>query len=142
MESSTGDISLNLGNLAFSDSTPMVSSSTGNQQLSFSNLNYSTSTTWDISVSTGTVDLTIAAGAPNTDTMTHSFVIGGSTGAIAVSTSLHEDYGVKIVASVSTGTISIPGGGTSYTSANFNTANQKYDFDLTTSTGDITYSSS
>ncbi len=142
MESSTGNISLTLDNVAFSDSTPIVGSSTGNQELSLSNLNYSKSTTWVIYVPIGNIDLTIVAGVPSTDTMTHSFGIDGASGSITVLASLHDDYGLRIVASVSTGTITIPGGGTSYTSTNFNTANQKYDFDLTTSTGDITYSSS
>jgi hypothetical protein len=81
---------------------------------------------------------TIAPGAVST---THSFDISASTGSININADLHQDYGLKITTSISTGDVTIPGGEESYTSANFNTANQKYDFKLSASTGDITFTS-
>ncbi|MHA1996322.1 MAG: hypothetical protein ACW97Z_17460 [Candidatus Hodarchaeales archaeon] len=52
----------------------------------------------------------------------------------------HELVGFSITASVVTGTISLLGTGSSYTSSNFDTALVKYSFILTATTGDITFS--
>jgi hypothetical protein len=142
LQSSTGSIALTLGNIQFSDSSPTIDSSTGNHDITLTNLNYSTSTTWSISASTGNINLDLTdANAPGTSSMTHSFDISESTGSMTIIADLHQDYGLKITTSISTGSVTIPGGEESYTSANYGTAIQKYDFDLDASTGDITFTS-
>lgn len=141
LSASTGDVSLTLNNVKFTDPSPKVETSTGDHDISLTKVNYSTSTTWDISMSTGSTDLTLTdPNAPGTASMTHKFGISSSTGSITVSADLHQDYGIKVAATVSTGTIILPDDEeTDYTSGNFNTATQKYDFVLSTSTGNITF---
>ena len=139
---STGNIDVKLGNTQFSDSSPSISSSTGNHDIILTNLNYTTATSWSISTSTGGIDLDLTDTiTPDTVSMTHSFDISASTGSITVNTDLHQDYGLKITTSISTGDVTIPGGEASYTSTNFQSATQKYDFKLSVSTGDINFTS-
>ncbi|MHA2202981.1 MAG: hypothetical protein ACW991_04775, partial [Candidatus Hodarchaeales archaeon] len=93
---------------------------------------------WDVSTSTGDIDLTISADdAPNSNPRVYAFNLDTSTGDLTVKMTLHADYGLQAIASVSTGTITVPGGGESYTSTNYASAAQKYDLDLSASTGDI-----
>ncbi|MHA2331618.1 MAG: hypothetical protein ACXAEU_06305 [Candidatus Hodarchaeales archaeon] len=140
MATSTGSISLTLGAVEFSESSPTLSTSTGGQTITLTNINYTTSTIWGITLSTGNANVDITdTNSPNNDTMTQKFNISGSTSKITVATDLHQDFGVKITATTSIGDITLPGGGESYTSSNYSSANQKYDFDLDTSTGDITF---
>lgn len=140
IETSTGNIEVKLGNTQFSDPSPIIGSSTGNHDIILTNLNLTTSTSWGISASTGGVELDLTNTIkPGADPMDHSFNISTSTGSIAVDADLHQDYGLKIATSKSTGDVTIPGGEESYTSTNYPTAIQKYDFDLSASTGDITF---
>ncbi|UCG03952.1 MAG: hypothetical protein JSW11_08185 [Candidatus Heimdallarchaeota archaeon] len=145
IQTSTGNIEISLGNVQFSDSSPTISSSTGNNDITLSNLNYSTSTTWDITASTGTIEMDITDSivpiTPLSISMTYTFDVTGSTGSISITADLHQDHGLKITTSVSTGDVTIPGGEKSYTSANYNAAIRNYEFDLSISTGDITFSS-
>lgn len=141
IETSTGPIGLTLENVHFSDSSPIIASSTGSHDITLLNLNYSTSTSWTISTSTGNIDLDLADTlTPGSISRNHLFDISGSTGNIMINADLHQDFGLKIDTSISIGEATIPGGGDSFTSTNFATANQKYDFDLSVSTGDITFS--
>ena len=115
LDSSTGSISLTLTAVQFSDPTPKVASSTGNQVITLTNVNYTTSTTWSISISTGIVDLGIInTNNPSNVSMTQKFNIDGSTGDLIVNADLHQDYGLKITTSISTGNVNIPGDGESY----------------------------
>ncbi|MFX0210740.1 MAG: hypothetical protein ACFFDT_32475, partial [Candidatus Hodarchaeota archaeon] len=59
LSASTGDVSLTLNTVKFSDSSPTVATSTGSHDISLTKVNYSTSTTWDISTSTGIIDLAL-----------------------------------------------------------------------------------
>ncbi len=141
LETSTGEISLTLGVVQFSDLSPKVKTSTGTQDITISDVIYTSSTAWSISLSTGTLYLDIDdTGPPSNVSMTHEFDITDSTGVLSVTADLHQDYGLKITTSVSTGNVDIPGDGESYTSANYNSATQKYDFTISASTGDITFS--
>ncbi len=141
LETTTGEISLTLGVVQFSDLSPRVKTSTGTQDITIEDVIYTSSTDWSISATTGPLYLDIIdILTPGNVSKTQKFDIGGTTGSISVIADLHQDYGLKITASTTTGDITIPGGGESYTSTNYNSAIQKYDFDLGTSTGDITYS--
>lgn len=141
LETSTGSISLTLDKVHFSDSSPTISTSTGSHDITLTNLNYSTSPSWIISASTGDIDLDLTdTTTPGSLSRTHLFDISSSTGSITISANIQQDYGLKIDTSISTGDVTIPRGGNSFTSSNFATANQKYDFNLSVSTGDITFS--
>ncbi|MHA2238441.1 MAG: hypothetical protein ACXAB2_08760, partial [Candidatus Hodarchaeales archaeon] len=92
---------------------------------------------------TGGIDLDLTDNFPFSNfTTTHAFDVSCSTGSINIQSRLHLLIGLKITASVSTGTIDLLGGGSPYTSAIFDSSSVKYDFTLSSSTGDITYSTS
>ncbi|MHA2031970.1 MAG: hypothetical protein ACW99Q_21570 [Candidatus Kariarchaeaceae archaeon] len=143
LENIQGSISLTLASIQFSDSSPTIVTSDENQDITITNIVYLTSTIWSIytSDSEGSVDLDLTdTKLPSNVSMTHKFNIDCSTGRISVIANLHQDIGFKIATSISTGDINIPGGGDSYTSANYISVIQHYVFDLSTSTGDITFS--
>ncbi|MFX0123179.1 MAG: hypothetical protein ACFFAE_06035 [Candidatus Hodarchaeota archaeon] len=145
VQTTTGAIKLTLDSIQFSDSSPTISSTTGNHDITLKNLNYTTSTSWSIFVTTGNVDLDLTDSVipitPLSISMTYSFDITGSTGRISITADLHQDYGLKITTSVTTGDVTIPGGEESYTSAKYNAAIRDYEFDLSVTTGSITFSS-
>jgi hypothetical protein len=142
LETSTGSITLELQDVQISDSSPTIVSSTGEHSITLLNIKCTGSTTWSISTSTGFINVHISTfNNPANNTITHKFNISASTGSISVTANLLSQNGLKITTSVSTGTITIPTGGESYISDSFNTATHKYDFNLSTTTGDITFSS-
>jgi hypothetical protein len=143
LQSTTGSIDLTLLNLGFSDTSPTVELTTGNLDLTLTDLLYEDSTVWLISTTTGNIDLDLTDSFPfSNTTITHQFDISCTTGGLAVLSRFHETIGLKIAADVTTGSITIPGGSSSYSSTNFASSTVKYDFDLSTVTGDITYSTS
>ncbi|MHA1946343.1 MAG: hypothetical protein ACXAC6_10140 [Candidatus Hodarchaeales archaeon] len=138
---STGSITVTLGDLLLSDSSPTIETSTGNQVIIFDNIQYVSSTLWLITASTGAIDVDFTDNPPSSNSsMTHSMDIGCSTGRIHILSDLHEDIGLNITTSVSTGSIDIPGTGDSYLSSDFDSSSLKYNFLLCTTTGDITFS--
>ncbi|MFX1506920.1 MAG: hypothetical protein ACFFDC_12520 [Promethearchaeota archaeon] len=137
--STTGSLTVALEDVGFDDPTVKIDTTTGSLDLTLTSLNYTMAVTWDASTTTGDINLTIsAADAPSSPSRVYTFNLAITTGDLTVTTTLHADYGLQAAASVATGTISLPGGGESYTSSNYASAAQKYDFDLSVSTGDIT----
>ncbi len=143
LHSSTGSITVILTDLLFSDSSPIVHLSTGDLDLTLTNIRYASSTTWSTSTSTGDIDLDYTDNLPFSNVTTiHQFEVTCSTGSINVLSRLDQSIGLKIVTSISTGSVTIPGGSSAYTSTNFDSSAVKYDFTLSVSTGDITFISS
>jgi hypothetical protein len=141
IETTTGSLTLSVQDVLMADSSPTIQTTTGTQDIIFTNINYTASTLWTITSSTGGIDVDLTDTGPSSSTsLTHSFDISCTTGGIDIISDLHQDIGVKITASVSTGTITLPGGGDSYTSSNFASATLKYDFSLATDTGRISFS--
>jgi hypothetical protein len=138
----TGSISLTLTDLLFIDSTPTVESTTGDQTFIFTNIRYMLSTSWDIATTTGMITFDLTDNLPLSNlTKVHTFDTTATTGNIIVGSDFHQDIGLSISASASTGTITLPGGLDHYTSSNYDSSLVKYDFELNTSTGSITFSS-
>jgi hypothetical protein len=141
LEATTGTITVLLSNLVFSDPSPSIHSSTGSQTLTFTDLRYASGSSWSILTTTGSIDLDLTDSLPYSNfTTSHTLDISCTTGGISVFSALHELIGLSITASVSTGTISLPGTGSTYTSPNFDTASVRYSFTLASTTGDITFS--
>ncbi len=124
-----------------SDSSPTLQTTTGNQELAIFNVHATASTLWSLSTTTGTINIDFTDNPPtsSSSSLTHSFTIDITTGNIDIISDLHQDVGLKITASVTTGTITLPGGNNPYTSSNFDSATLKYDFSLETTTGDIKF---
>ncbi|MFX1517536.1 MAG: hypothetical protein ACFFC6_14615 [Promethearchaeota archaeon] len=141
LESSTGAVQLELKHVQFSDASPTIKTETDWIIVNLEDINCTGSTAWSISGSTGNINVDVKSYYGN-DPLSHIFSISASTGSISVETRLTPEIGLKITTSVSTGSITIPGGGETYSSANFDSASTKYYFDLSTSTGDIKFTES
>jgi hypothetical protein len=135
-----GSISLKLAHSHLS-ATSIISTSIGKIEIVLQNMSFSLFDSWDISTSTGDVKLNLTnTNIPGINRIRQIYEINSVIGDIYVGTDLHQDYGLEITAGVVTGTITIPGGGETYTSANWITSIHKFEFDLWTETGDITFS--
>jgi len=139
IETSTGEVDVDFSDLSLSDPNPIIITSTGSITARLARIKYETAqTTWKSTTSTGKIHYTLEQ--TTTDTQgTQKFAFTATTGRIMVDTTLPEDYGVKIVADTTTGDISIPGGGKTYTSPDYETAPVQYEFDLETTIGQIKY---
>jgi len=136
----TGVLTFSIADVTLTDSSPTLQTTTGDQELAILNVHSTVSTLWSIFTTTGTINVDFTDNPPtSSSSLTHSFTIDVTTGDIDIISDLHQDVGLKITASVSTGTITLPGGSTSYTSSNFASSNLKYDFSLETTTGDIKF---
>ncbi|PWI49095.1 hypothetical protein CEE45_02830 [Candidatus Heimdallarchaeota archaeon B3_Heim] len=141
VEATTGTITLSLGEFLMFDSSPTVKTTTGNQDVTVTNLKYVSTTTWSITGMTGGINLDLTDNLPQnlTGSTTHLFNLDCTTGSIDVISDLSLGIGLQITASVTTGTIDVPGSGDSYTSPNFASSLLKYDFTIITTTGGITF---
>ena len=134
-----GSISLELAH-SYLSSFAIITTSTGNIDIILQNMSFSQLDSWDISTSTGDVKLDLTnINKPGTNRIKQIFEVNCVIGDIYVGADLHQDYGLEITTGVVTGTITIPGGGETYTSANWITSIHKFEFDLWTETGDITF---
>ncbi len=138
LQTSTGDMDVDLNSVLFSDATPEITSSTGQITVSLADLEYQTAQThWEISSSTGKVDCTIDQTIG--DQGVREFDMDVSTGSITADITLPDNYGLKVVAKASTGDVSIfNSDAETYTSPNYDSAAVRYEFALNTSTGAIT----
>lgn len=126
----------------FNDTSPNLACSTGETILMLDSINYTTQmTNWTIESSTGDVDLTIIQDISEylTDTA-RDFYVEASTGNMEVNVDLLSEYGIKAIATVSTGEVDLPSGSSSYQTANYDITPWKYLFTLRTSTGRISLS--
>jgi hypothetical protein len=137
LESSTGSKEITITNCEITDETPFIEASTGSIDISITDLNFTVVTAWKISSSTGAIDMTINGIIAVSGT--HSFTVSASTGDVEIDTTL-SGIGLKVTATVSTGTITLPGGADSpYISSNYDSAQTKIDFSINVSTGSITF---
>ncbi|MHA1978373.1 MAG: hypothetical protein ACW98F_06015 [Candidatus Hodarchaeales archaeon] len=141
VETTTGMITLGLEDLLMSDSTPTIKTTTGSLDVALTNLHYTSASTWSIASTTGGIDLDLTENLPQnlTGPTTHLFNLECTTGGIDVVSDLSQSTGLQITADVTTGTIDTPGPNDSYTSSNFASALLKYIFDLSTTTGGISF---
>ena len=139
LENSAGEIIVDLSGVEISATTANIDVATGEVDVSLTDISYSTDQNrWHITSSAGQVNVNIeqSMGAAQG---TRKFDISCSVGEIDIKTNLPDDYGVKVFADTTIGGVSLPVSGKIYTSSNFDTASEKYDFDLETSTGSITF---
>ena len=66
-----------------------------------------------------------------------NFDIETSTGSVKIDYQLHSTVGIRVDADVSSGDIDLPNGGSSYSSANYETAELQLDFTIDVSTGSV-----
>ncbi len=139
IEASTGEVEVELSDLALSDPNPTLVTSTGRITVRLTRIKYETpQTLWKSTTSTGEIHYALEQTATDAQGA-RVFALSATTGMITVETTLPEDYGIKIATDTTTGNISIPGGSKSYTSPEYATASVQYDFDLETTTGQITF---
>lgn len=139
LEASTGEIDVELTELSLSDPNPTIITSTGRITARLTQIKYETAqTTWRSTTSTGEIHYTLVQTTTD-DQGTRVFAFTVTTGAITIETTLPEEYGVNIATDTTTGDISIPGGGKSYTSPDYASASVQYEFDLETTTGQIKF---
>ena len=142
-DSSTGSLVLDFSQCILGDNL-IGTVSTGSISLKSYNMNYMKDSNWNIHTSTGKVNIEIRQYIQMNASITGT--IGSSTGSIDV---LYDDslstIGAEFICSVSTGSISyipLEAGGMSkigglVSSSDYNTATNKYTFDVSTSTGSI-----
>ncbi|MFX0210307.1 MAG: hypothetical protein ACFFDT_30285, partial [Candidatus Hodarchaeota archaeon] len=105
-----GSISLKLAHSHLSH-VSLISTSTGNINIILQNMSFSSLNSWEIeTTSTGDVKLDlIDTNIPGINSMYQIFEVNCVVGDIYVISKIHQDYGLKITTSISTGDVTIPG---------------------------------
>ncbi len=139
VENTTGETIVNLSKVDISAVIASIDVSTGKVDVSLTDISYSIDQNkWNIEASTGQIYVNIEQSTGATQG-TRRFDISCSTGEIDIKTNLPDTYGVKVSADTTLGSISIPGSGKIYTTSYFDTASEKYNFNLESTTGSITF---
>ena len=146
LSSTEGTISCTLTEMEFSDPFPTIKGSGGVMNLDIYGLQYLTSIAWDIR-NVGGINLDVKDNFQfSNESRTHTFDIEDETGDVRVLVDLYPDYGLRVETSRlgdeeerQLGVVTIPGGGDTFTSNNFDSANIKYDFDISVWYSDITF---
>lgn len=137
---SSGNLELELSNIDFSATVPKMTASSGDITTQLVDIAYLTAqTNWKMSCSSGNIEVTLQQAISDTQG-TRMFDLSTSSGSVTVDTNLPSEYGMKIDAHATSGSINILGDGESYTSSNFTSAQTKYEFELDTSSGNIKFS--
>ncbi len=147
LSSSTGGITVTVHDSLITDSSPVIDLSTGDIDVSIGNNYFDQNITdWSITASTGKIRFNlnqnsnfIPAWVNLVADFTHIFNVGTSTGSIYVETFSFQDFGMSVTAGTTTGTVTLPNGGETYTTNNYDTASGKFIFNLDTSTGSIRF---
>lgn len=135
----TGSVHADFGDNTFlNTSTVSLGTTTGSLEVISQEVKFVDDITWTIETTTGSIDLTVDQVAIPADTYTATFNVGTTTGSIDFLYTLDElDFGVRITAQTTTGSITLPGGGNLYESSGYSGEPIKYIFDLVTITGSI-----
>ncbi len=142
VEITTGSIDADFGDNTFlNTSTVHLKTITGSIDIISEEVKFVDDITWTISVITGSIDMTISQIAIPANNYTATFNAGTVTGSVTLSYTLDEnDFGIRILGSTTTGSVTLPGGGNLYESSGYATEPIKYLFDLETTTGSISAS--
>ncbi len=139
LETSTGRIDVDLGiRTVLNDSYVLIATSTGSIDFGFVDLISTDSITWEITTSTGSINLEIMQDIVYPFQFLSFFDVDTSTGSITVDFFFNATIGYHFYGSTSTGSVDILGSEDEYSSPNYATAENLYDFELITSTGSIT----
>ncbi|MBK5114983.1 MAG: hypothetical protein JJE41_15265 [Candidatus Heimdallarchaeota archaeon] len=135
----TGSITVDFGDNTFlNTSTVSLGTTTGSIDVISEEVKFVDDITWTIEATTGSIDLTVDQVAIPADNYTATFNVGTTTGSIDLLYTLDEsDFGIRITAQTTTGSITLPGGGNLYESSGYSGELIKYIFDLDTTTGSI-----
>ncbi|MCK4972919.1 MAG: zinc ribbon domain-containing protein [Candidatus Heimdallarchaeota archaeon] len=135
----TGRIDVDLGvRTALNDSYVLIDTSTGSIDFGFVDLISADSMTWEIVTSTGSINIEIMQDIVYPFQFLSFFDVETSTGSITVDFFFNATIGYHFYGSTSTGSVDILGNEDEYSSPNYATAENLYDFELTTSTGSVT----
>ncbi|NHK30875.1 MAG: hypothetical protein FK730_05950 [Asgard group archaeon] len=135
----TGSIDADFGDNTFLNTTDVsLVTTTGSIEVFSQEVKFGNDIDWTISTTTGSVDLTVDQVAIPTDDYVATYDVTVTTGSIDVFYTLDDnDFGIRITAQTTTGSINIPGGGNLYESTDYALKLIKYIFDLDTTTGSI-----
>ena len=135
-----GSIDADFGDNTFlNTSTVSLDTTTGSIDIISQEVKFVDDITWTITTTTGSVDLTVDQVAIPADNYTATFDASTTTGSVHLLYTLDEsDFGIRITAQTTTGSITIPGGGSLYESSGYSSETIKYIFNLDTTTGSIT----
>lgn len=138
IDSDTGRVTVQLGtNTTLTGAQINISTSTGSVYVSLTNIFFTGDTHWNVETSTGSVKLTINQNNTLSHMFTANFDLRTSTGDVEVEFTFNEEIGYKFTADTGTGDINLPNHGESYTSPDYFLKDNKFNFILDTSTGDI-----
>ncbi|NHJ86050.1 MAG: hypothetical protein FK734_11355 [Asgard group archaeon] len=134
-----GNINIDFGqNTYLTTNYVKLITSLGNITLISQEVHLATEVTFEITGTIGHIYLLIAYNDAPDGNYTIEYIVQSSTGDIDLLYTFSPEIGVVINATTTTGTINIPGGGTSYQSPDIGSKTAIYDFDFQTTTGDIT----
>ncbi len=135
----TGSVTADFGDNTFlNTSTVSLETTTGSIDVISQEVKFVDDIVWTIDTTTGSIDLTVDQVAIPADNYTATFNVGTTTGSIDLLYTLAEtDFGIRITAQTTTGSITLPGGGNLYESTGYSGELIKYIFDLDTTTGSI-----
>ncbi len=138
----TGSISADFGDNTFlNTSTISLVTTTGSIDVISQDVKFADDIYWTITTTTGSIDLTVDQVAIPADNYTTTYDASTTTGSIDVLYTLDEnDFGIRITAQTTTGSITLPGGENFYESNSYSSKTIKYLFDLDTTTGSISAS--
>ncbi len=135
----TGRIDVDLGvRTALNDSYALIDTKTGSVDFRFIDLISIDNMTWDINTNTGSINMVISQNIVYPFQFLAFFDVDTSTGSITVDFFFNATIGYQFYGSTSTGSVDILGNENGYSSSNYGTAGNLYDFELITDTGSIT----
>ena len=139
LSTNTGRIDVDLGvRTSLNDSYVLISTDTGSIDFGFIDLISADSMTWEITTDTGSINIEIMQDIVYPFQFLSFFDVDTSTGSITVDFLFNATIGYHFYGSTSTGSVDILGSGDEYSSPNYATAENLYDFDLSTNTGSVT----
>jgi len=135
----TGSVDVDFGDNTFlNTSTVSLETTTGSVDVISQEVKFVDDIVWTIKTTTGSIDLTVDQVAIPSDNYIATFNVDTTTGSIDLLYTLAEtDFGIRITAQTTTGSITLPGGGNLYESNGYSGELIKYIFDLDTTTGSI-----
>ncbi|MHA1346316.1 MAG: zinc-ribbon domain-containing protein [Candidatus Heimdallarchaeaceae archaeon] len=139
IETNTGRIDVDLGvRTTLDDSYVIIDTDTGSINFGFVDLISIDNMTWEITTDTGSINLEIEQNIVYPFQFLSSFIVDTDTGSITVDFFFNDTIGYHFDGSTSTGSVDILGSENAFSSPNYGTAENLYDFELTTSTGSVT----
>ncbi|NHJ31727.1 MAG: zinc ribbon domain-containing protein [Asgard group archaeon] len=141
MDTSTGSVKAYLGETMIINCTDVtLSTSTGSVLLEYTNIIQLGDLDWNLDTSTGSITLNFEQTILPAVNCSSTYYLETSTGSINVNCETDVGIGIEMSADTSTGSITLPSGGSYYSSPDFSLKSSQYSFILLTSTGSITAS--